>query len=57
MLKRLIDGALYNESLLSQVIIVEADEKLNVNLRMGKNVLEFTDTNSTEKLTMPYSFS
>jgi len=39
MLKRLIDGALYSESLLSQVIVIEGEEKLNINLRMYKNTM------------------
>jgi hypothetical protein len=37
--------------------VVEGEEKLNINLRMGKNTMEFTDINSSEKLTMPYSLS
>jgi hypothetical protein len=57
MLKRLIDGALYNQTLLSQIIIVEGEDKMNVNLRMGRNTLEFTEIDSSEKLTMSYSFS
>jgi len=47
MLKRLIDGALYSESLLSQVIIVEGEEKFNVNLRLTKNTMEFTEINTS----------
>lgn len=57
MLKILIDGALYSESLLSQVIVIEGEEKFNVNLRLYKNTMEFTEINSLEKLTMPYTFS
>lgn len=43
MLKRLIDGALYGESLLSQLILVEGQDKLNVNLRLGKRTMMFEE--------------
>lgn len=47
MIKRLIDGALYNESLLSQVIVVEGEDKFNVNFRLTRTVMEFTELNTS----------
>ena len=35
MMKRLIEGALYQDSLLSQVVICEKDRKNNVTVKLG----------------------
>ena len=35
MMKRLIEGALYSNSLLSQVVVCEKDKKNNVSLRLN----------------------
>jgi hypothetical protein len=43
MMKRLIEGALYSGSLLSQVIVSEKDKKNNISLRIGTRTMEFID--------------
>jgi hypothetical protein len=46
MMKRLIEGAMYSGSLLSQITVCEKDRKNNVSLRLNTRNMEFTDENS-----------
>ena len=57
MMKRLIEGALYSGSLLSQVTVCEKDRKNNVSFRLNTLTMEFTDENTGEKLVKDYSLS
>ena len=57
MIRRLIDGALYSGSLLSQVVVAERDMRRNVTLRIGTQKLEFVDDASQEKLIKEYTMS
>ena len=56
-MKRLIEGALYSNSLLSQVTVCEKDRKNNVSFRLNVGNMEFTDENTGEKLVKEYSMS
>lgn len=57
MVKRVIDGALYAGSLLSQVVVCERSRKNNVTVRLYSRTIEFTDDSSQEKLTKEYTIS
>jgi hypothetical protein len=57
MLKRIIEGALYSGSLLSQVVVCERERKSNINLRLNARTMEFVDEGSQEKLVKDYTMS
>jgi hypothetical protein len=57
MVKRVIDGALYAGSLLSQVVVCERNRKNNVTIRLYNRTIELTDDVSQEKLVKEYSIS
>lgn len=57
MVKRVIDGALYAGSLLSQVVVCERSRKNNVTVRLYSRTIEFIDDSSQEKLTKDYTIS
>lgn len=57
MVKRVIDGALYAGSLLSQVVVCERSRKNNVTVRLYSRTIEFIDDSSQEKLTKEYTIS
>lgn len=46
MIKRLIEGALYSGTLLSQVVVCERERRNNVTLRLNSTNMDFTDDNS-----------
>jgi len=57
MVKRVIEGALYAGSLLSQVVLCERERKTNVTIRLGARTIEVVDEASQEKLVRDYSIS
>jgi hypothetical protein len=57
MVKRVIEGALYAGSLLSQVVLCERERKSNVTIRLGARTIEVVDEASQEKLVRDYSIS
>jgi hypothetical protein len=57
MVKRVIEGALYAGSLLSQVVLCERERKSNVTIRLGTRTIEVVDEASQEKLVRDYSIS
>jgi hypothetical protein len=57
MMKRLIEGALYSSTLLSQVVVCEKDKRTNVTMRLNPTDMEFVDDNSGDKLLKDYSIS
>ena len=57
MIKRLLDGALYSGSLLSQVVVCEKERRKDVTLRLHCRQMEFIDDHSQEKLTKDYTMS
>lgn len=57
MVKRVIEGALYAGSLLSQVVLCERERKSNVTIRLGARTIEVVDESSQEKLVRDYSIS
>ena len=46
MMKRLIEGALYQDSLLSQVILCEKDRKNNITVKLTSTEMVFIDDTS-----------
>ena len=57
MMKKLMEGALYQGSLLSQVVLCERDKKNNITVKLTSNEMIFVDDNSEEKLIKNYSMS
>lgn len=57
MMKRLIDGALYANSLLSQVVLSEKNKKTNLTIRLTNRTMEFVDEASQIKIIKEYSIS
>lgn len=43
MIKRIIEGALYSGSLLSQVVLHEKERSCNINVRLNARTIEFAD--------------